>query len=293
MAYRETNDASNISFDPAFDIEVSSVDVQAAIEELKGLLDSEVSGSDWQNSALDRQVDATLDPGVSPATGARYVIEDSAALHANFGSITGVGDDDIVEYDGTDFVVVWDSSVQGEVGFCWVEAEDLLYYFSGTAWADYNSVIDHGGLTGLGDDDHTIYSKADGTRAYTGVVGGITPVAASDLATKGYVDGATGATALPIVTTAVTYAVLASDVVIIADVSGGSIDIDLEASPADGRRLIIKDNGSATGSLKVQIDPGGTRGIDFGGDGVKKDIKTSFTSLTVAYHSASDEWYLV
>ena len=30
--------------------------------------------------------------------------------------------------------------------------------------------IDHGGLTGLGDDDHTIYSLVDGTRAYTGIV---------------------------------------------------------------------------------------------------------------------------
>jgi len=28
--------------------------------------------------------------------------------------------------------------------------------------------IDHGGLTGLGDDDHTIYIKADGLRAFTG-----------------------------------------------------------------------------------------------------------------------------
>lgn len=30
--------------------------------------------------------------------------------------------------------------------------------------------VDHGGLTGLGDDDHTQYSLVDGTRAYTGVV---------------------------------------------------------------------------------------------------------------------------
>jgi hypothetical protein len=30
------------------------------------------------------------------------------------------------------------------------------------------SAIDHGGLGGLGDDDHTIYTKADGTRAFTG-----------------------------------------------------------------------------------------------------------------------------
>lgn len=32
------------------------------------------------------------------------------------------------------------------------------------------SGIDHGGLSGLGDDDHTIYSLADGTRNYSGVV---------------------------------------------------------------------------------------------------------------------------
>lgn len=32
------------------------------------------------------------------------------------------------------------------------------------------ALIDHGGLAGLGDDDHTIYTKADGTRAFTGKV---------------------------------------------------------------------------------------------------------------------------
>lgn len=49
--------------------------------------------------------------------------------------------------------------------------------------------IDHGlALDGLGDDDHTQYSKADGTRAFTGEVGGITPTSSSKLATKGYVD---------------------------------------------------------------------------------------------------------
>lgn len=49
---------------------------------------------------------------------------------------------------------------------------------------------DHGDLAGLGDDDHTIYSLVDGTRAFTGTVGGITPTVDAHLATKGYVDGA-------------------------------------------------------------------------------------------------------
>ena len=51
-------------------------------------------------------------------------------------------------------------------------------------------ITDHGGLSGLSDDDHTIYSKADGTRAFTGTVSGVTPTSTAHLATKGYVDGA-------------------------------------------------------------------------------------------------------
>lgn len=49
--------------------------------------------------------------------------------------------------------------------------------------------VDHGGLAGLNDDDHTQYTKADGTRAFTGQVSGITPTTDPALATKGYVDG--------------------------------------------------------------------------------------------------------
>jgi hypothetical protein len=63
------------------------------------------------------------------------------------------------------------------------------------------SQFDHGSLAGLGDDDHTIYTKADGTRAFTGnqSMGGFkltslgTPTAAGDAANKSYVDAvATG-----------------------------------------------------------------------------------------------------
>lgn len=48
--------------------------------------------------------------------------------------------------------------------------------------------IDHGSITGLGDDDHQQYILVDGTRAFTGPVGGVTPSSGSDLATKDYVD---------------------------------------------------------------------------------------------------------
>ena len=51
-----------------------------------------------------------------------------------------------------------------------------------------NSSIDHGSIGGLAGDDHTQYSLVDGTRAFSGVVGGITPTATAHLTTKGYVD---------------------------------------------------------------------------------------------------------
>ena len=52
-------------------------------------------------------------------------------------------------------------------------------------------VNDHGGLTGLGDDDHTIYSLVDGTRAFTAVVTGVAPSSDLHLSTKKYVDDKT------------------------------------------------------------------------------------------------------
>lgn len=49
-------------------------------------------------------------------------------------------------------------------------------------------VTDHGNLIGLTDDDHTQYILTNGTRAFTGTIGGITPTSSTHLATKGYVD---------------------------------------------------------------------------------------------------------
>lgn len=51
-----------------------------------------------------------------------------------------------------------------------------------------NGILDHGDLTGLADDDHIQYVLADGSRSFTGTVGGVTPTSADHLATKSYVD---------------------------------------------------------------------------------------------------------
>ena len=109
----------------------------------KADLDAAVAGLDFQEDVEDVQVDATLDPGTNPATGTRYIITNSTNLHTNFGTISGLGDNDIVEYDGTSWVVAYDVSVQGEGALVWVRAQDKFYRYDGVTWAEF------GGLAGV------------------------------------------------------------------------------------------------------------------------------------------------
>jgi len=76
------------------------------------------SWSELQTSAIQggpvkgQQTDATLDPSVDLQVGDRYSIGDPTQLHPNFGLPAGaVGVGDVVEYDGTKFVVVQDASL--------------------------------------------------------------------------------------------------------------------------------------------------------------------------------------
>jgi hypothetical protein len=106
-------------------------------------IESAISGMDFQPDVLDIQTDATLDPGASPAAGARYIITVASTLHANFGTITGLGNNDIVEYNGTAFVVSYDVSVAGEGALTWDRASNTYQRFDGSSWAEF------GGLSGV------------------------------------------------------------------------------------------------------------------------------------------------
>ena len=120
----------------------SSSDLWSA-SKIQSQIDQAVAGLDFQADVLDIQVDATLDPGASPTTGDRYLITNSASLHANFGTITGVADDDIVEYDGANFVVAYDVSTEGEGALVWDRASNTFQRYDGTAWTEF------GGLSGV------------------------------------------------------------------------------------------------------------------------------------------------
>jgi hypothetical protein len=71
------------------------------------------------------------------------------------------------------------------------DVDSLDYGLRNPASEDPGHLHDHGGLLGRDDDDHTLYTKADGTRAFTGPVAGVDPTDTSHLSTKGYVDETT------------------------------------------------------------------------------------------------------
>ena len=100
--------------------------------------------------------------------------------------------------------------------------DDEVATLSGTI--PYN----HAESLGLSEDDHTQYSLVDGTRGFTGTVGGVVPSVGTDLTTKGYVDDA--------ITTAT--GSLTSDH---GDLVGLEDDDHLQYLPADGSRPVTGD----------------------------------------------------
>lgn len=102
-----------------------------------------LAGLDFQPDVDNIQSDATLDPGASPTEGVRYIVQDTGALHANFGAISGVGNNDIVEYRGSVFVVAYDVSAQGPGALVWDRASSTYQRWDGTGWAEF------GGLAGI------------------------------------------------------------------------------------------------------------------------------------------------
>jgi hypothetical protein len=124
----------------------------------KTYVDGLIQGLRWDDPVLAIQTDASLDPGASPTTGDRYILEASGTLHANFGTITGVGDDDIVEYNGSAWVIDFDASVTGEGETVYNRATNSSYTYNGSAWVVMGGTSDHGALSGLSDDDHAQYA---------------------------------------------------------------------------------------------------------------------------------------
>ena len=119
----------------------------------KDYVDSAIQGLYWQDPILDF---VTVASGTT-ASGNRYVA---------FATGGGWTKDNIYEYNGTG----WDETVPLEGYAAWFSDLDKNYTFNGTSWVLLGSTVDHGNLSGLGDDDHTQYILHAGTRDFTGIV---------------------------------------------------------------------------------------------------------------------------
>ena len=88
----------------------------------------------------DIQTDDTLDPGSSPNHGDRYILSDTTSLHANFGTIPGIDDWDIVQYNAVagEFEIVFNASAESE-GLVQNHDDHWLYSFNGVQWVAGNA----------------------------------------------------------------------------------------------------------------------------------------------------------
>lgn len=122
----------------------------------KAYVDTALAGLDFQADVLSIQTDNTLDPGAAPAMGDRYILTDIANLHANFGSISGVGDDDIVQYNGSAWVISYDVSSKGEGAIAWDRNNNGFVMYDGSAWGEFAGLAGLTAGVGLSKDGNTL-----------------------------------------------------------------------------------------------------------------------------------------
>ena len=134
-------------------------------------IQSALNGVAWQDPIISE----LSTPPVGPSTGDRYIV-----------TPTGLGawagqDNSIAEWDGS----AWVFAAPAEGWAAFNETTDTYRMFNGLVWGNFGAVVDHGSLTGLGDDDHTQYLLVSGTRAMTGNLN----MGTNDITNVGLVDG--------------------------------------------------------------------------------------------------------
>jgi len=140
----------------------------------KDYVDGLVSGLDWQNSVLDKDLNA---PPGSPNIGDRYLI--SAEPPTATGLWLG-HDNEFGEWNGTS----WDFTAVSEGMACWVEDEDVVYTYNGTAWVKFGTTTTHNNMTGLNDGDYKHLTAAEKTLFDSIETGATADMTASEILTE-------------------------------------------------------------------------------------------------------------
>jgi hypothetical protein len=137
-----------------------------------------LAGLDWQADVDEVVADAsTTGPGTglpASATGQRYILQSgTGSLDAGWGAIPGVADNDIVEYNGTSWEVVYDVSAEGEGALVWDKDSDQFYRYDGTSWDPFgglSGVTAGDGLEKTGNKMETAVSTATVSQQYGAIV---------------------------------------------------------------------------------------------------------------------------
>jgi photosystem II stability/assembly factor-like uncharacterized protein len=119
----------------------------------KYYVDSELQGLDFQQDILGIQTDALFEPVL--VAGVRYLVTQVNALHASFGIIATVENNDLVEYDGVQWFVSYDVSQQQEGAICWNRESQYFMVYNGSQWIQFgglNQVVVGAGLTATDND---------------------------------------------------------------------------------------------------------------------------------------------
>lgn len=198
----------------------------------KDYVDSKAQGLEWQDSVEDKDV---TDPStLSPSIGERWIIGIGAI------GVWSGKDNQIAEWDGS----TWIYTVPNEGFATWVEDEDVIYVYNGTVWVKIGGTVDHGNLNGLGDDDHTQYSRVDSTRPFTNPIGGVSPTLDSHLTTKGWVNTLAEIQKIKVITQTTEPAVPAGEV---------RIWVDSDAPEPQKYWLIYGTDGTVGGNKSVNL----------------------------------------
>jgi len=80
------------------------------------------------------QENASLSPDLTQ--GSKYIIRNASALHPNFGTISGLSNNDIVIKTSSDFALYVDVSntKTNEGGIVYNDADNKIYYYNGSDW---------------------------------------------------------------------------------------------------------------------------------------------------------------
>ncbi|MCS7318164.1 MAG: hypothetical protein NZZ41_07680, partial [Candidatus Dojkabacteria bacterium] len=134
----------------------------------KSYVDSVISGLDFQKDVNDVINNPNIvGPGAglpSAAIGQRYILTaNTSSLHSSWGTISGVQDNDIVEFNGTNWVVAYDVSVQGPGALCWNINGAHWVRWSGSSWDEFGGLSGVIAGAGLDKTGHTMFIDLEST----------------------------------------------------------------------------------------------------------------------------------